>query len=217
MSLLEFARGPALQWSLIIFVAGVLWRLSSLLLLNRRKDFSAPRRTNTWWGGLRTIVTRSWPDPAFSTRVQLQNLMGYIFHIGWAITLLFFVPHIDFFYGLTGLYWPGLPNNIAVLAGALTILAMLVLLVHRLTSGVLRLLSGFDDYFSWFVTIAPVLTGLMAYARTGPRYETMLGIHILSFDLLLLWFPFGKLMHAFLVFPSRATEGAAFERKGVEA
>ena len=217
MSLLEFARGPALQWSLVVFIAGVLWRLTSLLLLDRRKDFSLPRRTDTWWGGLRAVIFRSWPRSTFWPRVALQTLMGYVFHIGWAITLLFFIPHIDFFYGLTGLYWPGLPNNVVVLAGAITILAMLALLVDRMTSRVLRLLSGLDDYFSWLVTIAPVVTGLMAYARFGPRYETMLGIHILSFDLLLLWFPFGKLMHAFLIFPSRAIEGAAFERKGVQA
>jgi nitrate reductase gamma subunit len=217
MTLLEFARGPALQWSLIIFIVGVVWRLVSLLLLNRRPDRARARHTSTWLGGLRTIFTRSWPRPAFAPRVALQNLMGYLFHIGWAITLLFFVPHIDFFYSITGLYWPGLPNNVVVLAGAITILAMLVLLVHRITSPVLRLLSGFDDYLSWLLTIAPVVTGLMAYAHIGPRYETMLGIHILSFDLLLLWFPFGKLMHLFQLFISRATEGASFERKGVRA
>ena len=32
--------------------------------------------------------------------------------------------------------------------------------------------------------------------------------------LLLIWLPFGKLMHMFLVFVSRGTTGAAFTRKG---
>ena len=27
MTLLEFARGPALQWSITIFIVGALWRL----------------------------------------------------------------------------------------------------------------------------------------------------------------------------------------------
>jgi hypothetical protein len=39
-------------------------------------------------------------------------------------------------------------------------------------------------------------------------------VHILSFDLLLVWFPFGKLMHAFYLFPSRAINGALLARKG---
>ena len=44
MSLLDFARGPGLQWSLVIFVVGVLWRLLGVLLLRTRKDLSEPRR-----------------------------------------------------------------------------------------------------------------------------------------------------------------------------
>jgi len=52
-------------------------------------------------------------------------------------------------------------------------------------------------------------------AHLGLRYETMLAIHILSFELLLIWFPFGKLMHLFFVFPSRYNVGAIFARRGV--
>ncbi len=48
----------------------------------------------------------------------------------------------------------------------------------------------------------------------GRSYETLLGLHILSVDVLLVWFPFGKLMHAFYIFPSRAINGAVLARKG---
>ena len=217
MSLLDLARGPLLNVALIVFIVGVLWRLSALLLLKHRNDLSRARRTDTWWGGTRAVFSRMWPRQEFFPYVRLQTLMGYTFHIGFAITVFAFVPHITFIRDLAGLSWPGLPGNLIVLAGAVTLLAMLVLLARRLTHPVLRLLSGFDDYFSWAVTAAPLITGLMAYAHLGPRYETMLAMHILSFDLLLIWFPFGKLMHALLWVPSRATEGVLFERKGVEA
>ena len=33
MTLLEFARGPGMEWALIIFVLGVVWRLTGFLLL----------------------------------------------------------------------------------------------------------------------------------------------------------------------------------------
>jgi nitrate reductase gamma subunit len=87
-------------------------------------------------------------------------------------------------------------------------------LFRRLTHRVLRLLSNFDDYFSWFITTLVIVTGLMATAHFGGRYETLLGLHILSFDVLLLWFPFGKLMHAFYIMPSRAINGFLLARKG---
>jgi nitrate reductase gamma subunit len=45
----------------------------------------------------------------------------------------------------------------------------------------------------------------------------MLALHILSVELLMIWFPFGKLMHAVLVFPSRFQTGASFGRRGVRA
>ena len=38
MNLLDFARGPALQWSVVIFIVGVLWRLLGVFLLKTRKD-----------------------------------------------------------------------------------------------------------------------------------------------------------------------------------
>jgi nitrate reductase gamma subunit len=59
-----------------------------------------------------------------------------------------------------------------------------------------------------------MVTGLATSAHLGGRYETLLAVHILSVDALLIWFPFGKLMHAFYIFPSRAINGAILARKG---
>ncbi len=89
-------------------------------------------------------------------------------------------------------------------------------MVRRLTHPVLKLLSNFDDYFSWLVTILPVITGLIIPIRFGVRYETLLAIHILSVALLLVWLPFSKLAHTFLIFVSRGTTGAILERRGAK-
>jgi nitrate reductase gamma subunit len=62
--------------------------------------------------------------------------------------------------------------------------------------------------------MVPLLTGMMAYSHVGPPYQTTLAMHILSVELLLVWFPFGKLMHAFTIFITRGATGMQFERKG---
>jgi len=49
-----------------------------------------------------------------------------------------------------------------------------------------------------------------------PLNPVPVAIHLLSLELLLVWLPFGKLAHAFLVFLSRGYTGAAFARKGAE-
>ena len=92
----------------------------------------------------------------------------------------------------------------------------LALLVRRMENPVLRLISNFDDYFSWLMAILPIVTGLIIPLRLGVRYETLLAIHILSVALLMIWLPFGKLGHSFLVFITRGTTGMVFERRGAK-
>ena len=217
MTLLEFARGPALEWSIAIFVLGILLRLLGSLLLARTVPLSKPRSTNTVWAGVRTVFRRMYTHRGFRAGTKFQFWSGYVFHIGLFIVIFLYIPHISFFESLLGISWPGLPNSIVMAAGVLTLGIGVALLYRRLTDPVLRMLSGFDDYFSWFVTFVPVLTGLMAFGHVGLRYETMLAVHILSVELLLIWFPFGKLMHTFFFVPSRAQNGAKFERRGVRA
>ncbi|MDR3392538.1 MAG: hypothetical protein P4L77_12475 [Sulfuriferula sp.] len=214
MDLLQFARGPALTWAFAIFVFGMSWRLLGILLLKRRPDYSEPRHATSWPGAIKLIITRSWPRREFRPRTVFGLSVGYIFHFGLVIVVFGFAPHIMFFRSLTGLDWPNLPNAVIYISGAITIAALIIVLGRRLTNPVMRLLSNFDDYFSWFVTITPVVTGMLAVAHLGARYETLLAVHILSIALLLVWFPFGKLMHSALIFISRGTTGALFERKG---
>jgi nitrate reductase gamma subunit len=214
MDILEFARGPALQVAVYVLLAGSLWRLLGIVLLSRKPDYSEPRGTGGLKGALKVIWTRAFTAPVFKQATMLSKILGYTLHIGLFITIFFFVPHIVFFKDVFGVSWPGLPNNAVFFIGVITVGSALALLVRRMTHPVLRLISNFDDYFSWFVTILPVVSGLMMPIRLGVRYETLLAIHILSVCLLLVWLPFSKLAHTFLVFVSRGTTGAILERRG---
>jgi nitrate reductase gamma subunit len=215
MNWLDFARGPALDWALGIFLFGVLWRLGGVLLLARARPLSPAKPAGG--SGLGTVIGRFWPKAQFASQTRFSTLVGWLLHLGLFVVILLFVPHIAFIKGLTGLSWPGLPNNVVMLASVITLGALVAFLVRRLTHPVLRLISGADDYLSWLLTALPVLTGIMAFLHLGPKYETMLALHILSVELLLIWFPFGKLMHAVLFIPSRAQTGAFFARRGVKA
>lgn len=215
MSLLDFARGPALEWSLYILLFGLTWRIIATLSLGFKKNFSAPRQTGfaIIQGAIGTIISRSFPRKNFWSRIMVPSILGYIFHIGLVLIVFFYPPHILYFKELTGLSWPGLPPVIIEIVSILTIGALLGLLVRRLTNKVLRTISNWDDYFSWFVTLFPIITGLLVSSPFG-RYETLLAIHILSVCLLFVWLPFGKLAHLGFIFISRAFTGAIFARRG---
>jgi nitrate reductase gamma subunit len=214
MDLLDFARGPALQVAIYVFIAGSLWRVLGVLLLQRKADHSDPRQPGGFRGALKVIWSRSFTAPAFSKQTKYPKILGYFLHIGLFITVFFFVPHIVFIKGLFGISWPGLPNNAIYFVGVITVAVGIALLVRRMTHPVLKLISNFDDYFSWLVTMLPVITGLIMPIRFGIRYETLLAIHILSVALLLIWLPFSKLAHTYFVFISRGTTGALIERRG---
>ena len=216
MDLLDFARGPALQVAAYIFVAGIIWRLIGIIMLKEKPEFSEPRKPGGLMAALKVIYTRSFTATAFKRATMYPKMLGYVLHIGFFVVIFLFVPHIVFFEGFLGFDWPGLPNNVIYLSGVATVVAGLALLVRRLTNPVLKLISNFDDYFSWFVTMLPIVTGLIMPVRMGVRYETLLAIHILSVAVLMIWLPFGKLGHSFLVFVTRGTTGMVFERRGAK-
>jgi nitrate reductase gamma subunit len=216
MDLLGFARGPALKVALVIFILGVVWRIVGFALLRIRRDLARPRASvfKFLTGGVIAVGTRSWPHPEFIARTGPGEALGYSYHLGLFAVVLLFTPHIIFLGSLFGVVWPGLPSSVITVISVLTLTLFLAVLFRRVTNPVMRMLSNFDDYFSWFITMTVLVTGLAATAHVGARYETLLGLHILSVDALLIWFPFGKLMHAFYIFPSRAINGAVLARKG---
>ena len=216
MDLLEFARGPALQVASLIFAAGLIWRLIHLLLIPKKTDLSEPRCGGERIGGVRTIFSRLRHHEPFRQRTRYNASLAYTIHIGLAVIIFASAPHILVVESVVGLSWPALPNVWIHIAAALTLAALLISLARRLSHPVLKMISNFDDYFTWFVTTLPVVTGLMAVAHIGARYELLLAIHILSFNLFLVWFPFGKLMHSFIVFGSRYTTGVTFTRRGAK-
>jgi nitrate reductase gamma subunit len=216
MDLLGFARGPALKVALAIFCFGVVWRIVGFALLRLRRDLNKPRASIVKYlgGGFVAVGSRSWPHKEFIGRTGAGEALGYSYHLGLFAVVLLFTPHIIFLGSLFGFTWPGLPSSLITVISVLTLTLFLAVLFRRVTNRVMRMLSNFDDYFSWFITALVIVTGLAATAHIGAPYEKLLAWHILSFDVLLVWFPFGKLMHAFYIFPSRAINGAVLARKG---
>ena len=213
---LAWARGPMFQIAVAIFAIGVVIRLVEILALGRKADLSEPRNDGTM-AGIKTIFRRSIPDPGTFKRSPFTIVLGYLFHIGLFITILFFVPHIELFHNVLGLQWPGLPTPLVDAVAIVSIFAMLAILVNRLRNPVLRFLSNGEDYIVWAATLLPLVTGYFAFHRMLFPYQTMLGLHILSVEILLILFPFTKLMHFFTLFIARWYNGAAFGRRGVQS
>jgi nitrate reductase gamma subunit len=227
VDLLDFARGPALVVSLTVFVIGTLWRLIGILRLRRLADRSLPRTgTPSPPRAVANAVVRGmWPRAEFGQAAAVTTFNGYVFHIGLALIFFGYAPHIDFIRRLVGFGWPALPDVVMYLASGFTMLSLMFALWWRISQAERRLISGADDYISWTLAILPIVTGMAVMsvpseaitARDHVIYRAPLAIHLLSLELLLLWFPFGKLMHAVLFVFSRGATGLRFARRGVSA
>lgn len=214
LDLLTFARGSALNWALIIFAAGVVLRLFEIFGLGRKVDLAQPR-TDSPGSGWRTMFTRSLPPQGLLKRDPVTYIGGYVFHLGLLATIFFFAPHIEFIRDLFGIGWPNLPSALIDASAVAAIAALLVLLAHRLTNPVKRMLSGYGDYLAWALTLLPLLTGYLAYHHLLFEYTLMFALHLFSVELLLVLLPFTKLFHTFSVFISRWYNGDIFGKKGV--
>jgi len=225
MDWLALARGPLFFLSLAIFVAGIAWRLVGIIRLGAKPSLAAPRSTATASAAARTVFARMLPRPGFHPSATLATINPYVYHLGLAIVAFGYLPHIDFVKRLTGAWWPALPDWLVFLAAGATIVSLAIALLFRLTDPVLKLISRGDDYFTWIVTLLPLITGMVVilepsgavHAREAVVYPGPLAIHLLSVELLLVWFPFGKLMHAILFIPGRAQLGMFNERRGVRS
>ena len=214
LELLTLARGSALNWALAIFVFGIVLRFFEIFGLGRKPDLAKPR-SDSPGSGWRTMFTRSLPPEGMLKREPVTYISGYVFHIGLFVVIFFLASHIAFFRSMTGLSWPNLPTALVDAFVVAAIVALGVLLAHRLNNKVKRLLSGVGDYLAWAVTLLPLLTGYMAYHHLFVEYTLMLALHIFSVELLLVLLPFTKLFHTFSLFISRWYNGDFFGRKGV--
>lgn len=216
MEFLLWTKGPMFNVAIAVFALGLLVRIAEIVVLGRERNYAEPR-ANEWLPGLRTVLTRTFADPGTFQRAPFNVVVGWIWHIGFLIALLLFLPHIELIESLTGLSWPALPNPFISLVTAVTLIALIATLVHRMTHPVKRRISTIEDYLVWTVVFAVVLTGFLAYYRMINPYPLALGMHILSAEILLILLPFTKLTHIFTVFIARWYNGAAFGRKGVQS
>lgn len=215
-ALLAWARGTGLEIASYVFLAGMLLRFFEIFMLGR-KNTLAETRASGIGAGIRTIFSRSLPaDKATLQRSMYTIVAGYIFHIGLFIVLFFLAPHIELYEAVFGLSWKALPTPAVDFAVVLSLMALLAILWHRITSPVLKLLTTPQDYLVWALTFIPLLTGYMSYHHLLFNYTWLLAVHILSVDLLLVLFPFTKLTHAFTLFISRYYNGMVAGQKGVQ-
>lgn len=211
---LDFVEGPLWYFAAFVFVVGVLWRLIDIFRRRSKPDL-APPNGDAFEGAVMTVLTRSWTAKGFTKGATFHLIAGYMFHLGLFILLFFAAPHIDFYeQRLFGFGWTAAPHWLFIVSAELAFAGLMLMWLRRMLHPVMRQISTFDDHASAFLTFIVMLTGCLALLQS---HDSLRAIHMLTVELLMIYFPFSRLMHAFTFGISRAYTGAAMGRKGVEA
>jgi len=212
MTFLELTEGPLWYLASAVFVLGVLWRLIGILLIGRPTDRSVARGSGMA-GAVKAIVLHSVPHGGNLGRTLYHFLTGYAFHLGLFALLFFAAPHVAFIKDrLLGFGWPVLPRWGFIIAAEAAFAGLILMWVRRMTDPVMRRLSDADDHIGTWLIFLVMLTGCLALQES---HDGLRALHMLFVDALLIYFPLGRLMHAFTCAFSRAYTGATYGRRGV--
>lgn len=212
MTIGEFIEGPFWYFSAAVFVVGVTLRLAGALRFGTGETLSKPRGSAAE-GAVRTVFSRFIPRREFWSRMRLEVIAGYAFHVALFILLFFAAPHVEFYKEyVLGFGWPAMPNWAFILTSEIAFAGLLLLWLRRMIHPVSRKLSTAGDHIGSILLFLVMLTGCFALAMS---YESLRLTHFFLAELLLIYFPFSSLMHTFTFPFSRGYLGAYFGRHGV--
>jgi len=209
----ELARGPLMWAATVIFLAGIIYRSVQLYLLTRKKKrvlYSAapvkPKDRTPEERKMDFIV--AFKNSLLGTH-PIMAVISTIFHSFIFIIPLFLLGHNLLIYESWGLSLFSLPDWLCdTLTGAFILLGLFFLL-RRLIVPQVRIISSAYDYLVLGITVAPFLTGFFAYHQWFD-YKTVITIHMLVGELMLIAIPFTKIGHMVFFFFVRILIGSEY-------
>ncbi|MGB4705315.1 MAG: hypothetical protein WBI18_09635 [Candidatus Saccharicenans sp.] len=218
--ILRFAHGPLLHISMIIFVAGMSYRLFRVILLGWERD-RAPNKGSKFKGviinylkGLIILPFIPWVSRTFR-RNELTFIAGGLFHLSLFIVLTFDAAHILVWKSLFGVSWKSLPTPMMAFFSSVGIISLIILLINRLTHPVLKLITRAPVWINWVVVFLPMITGFLMARHLWFKYEVIFSLHLISVSLLLIWIPLGRISHFLFYFFSKTIHGAQAGKRAI--
>jgi len=197
----DFIRGPLVWVAFLVFILGTVYQVYRFYQLSRPKDryllrvpFGKPPKDPdeppdepplSWWQQMRLSVVGINP---------IMISVTTVFHLALVLTPFFVLGHNV----LLDLAWhaslPSLPEVVADGLTAVVIAGGIFFLLRRLFLARVRAISTPYDFLVLLIATAPFITGFLAYHHLFD-YDTVIVLHILAGEIMLMAVPFTKLVH----------------------
>ncbi len=208
----DFIRGPLLWVAFIVFFGGLVFQLLQFFTLTRKKErlfLSVHGKTKGRWS---IESMRQWFESLLTTIIgthPMMTILTLIFHCCLFVTPIFLLAHnilLDESWGIS--IWSFSESTTDILTVVLLVCGALFLLRRIFVRRVRAITTAFD-YLILFITVAPFLSGYMAYHQWF-HYKAILFAHILAGEVMLIVAPFTKLGHMLFFFLYRFLIGSEY-------
>ena len=197
----DFIRGPMVWVAFLVFILGTVYQVYRFYRWSRPQEryrvripFGKPPKEPE--------EKPAEPELTWSQKMRL-NVVGVnpvmvsvttIFHLALVLTPFFVLGHNV----LLDLAWhaslPSLPEAFTDGLTVVVIAGGVFFLLRRMLYTRVRAISTAYDYVVLLIATAPFITGFMAYHHFGD-YDTVILLHILAGEIMLMAVPFTKLVH----------------------
>lgn len=207
LSLYNFVRGPLVWVAFIIFIGGSIYQLRSMILLAKKEKVVYPYMSLKL--SLRSLF--HWLIPFNSRNWRLRPVMTtvtFLFHIGLVFTPIFLLSHNQLWYESWGITWWTLPEGFGDIMTIVVIASCVFFFLRRIFAPEVRFVTFADDYLILAIASLPFITGFLAYHQWLLPNKTMVILHMLFGEIMLIAIPFTRLGHMLYFFLTRAYMGS---------
>jgi nitrate reductase gamma subunit len=200
--LFDFVHGQLVTIAFIIFILGLIFQFIQFFRLTQKKEWVYPpldvKREKKTAGKWVALCLTSLNGTLWKTD-PLITVVTSVFHVFLILVPIFLLGHnilLDQSWGLS--LW-SLPEFITDILTVVLLICVAFFLGRRLFLSRVRAISTFYDYLILLIAAAPFITGFLAYHQWF-SYDTVMTIHILAGEVMLITIPFTKLGHMLFFF-----------------
>lgn len=207
----DLVRGPLVWVSIIVFIVGTVVQVIRFYSLS--KNLGTPNLQVRVRPSKKKRVPIQSFDGAFHdwlSRVKLTILgispvtiiISSVFHVCLFVTPIFLLGHNELLDLSWGFSLFSFSESITDFLTQVLLLCAAFFLLRRIFQARLRAISSPYDFIVLFLAVMPFLTGFLAYHHIFD-YRTVMILHMLFGELMLMAIPFTKLTHMIFFFLNR--------------
>ena len=206
-SIYNLVRGPFVWIAFLVFIGMSIYKVRRLYLMAKNEKVVLPSIKGKAAG--RSIL--HWIIPFGSRNWRMRwpiTITTFVFHICLVFTPIFLLSHSVLWHESWGISWWSLPEGVADIMTLLVIISCIVFFLRRIFAPEVRFVTTGDDLLILAISFLPFLTGFLAYHQWLLSHKTMVILHMLFGQIMLIAIPFTRLAHMFYFFMTRAFMGS---------